>query len=308
MSDPFPTPPTTEPLPLEATPTSAPAGPGAADAASQRESPPAPGHRRRGDVGMVLSAALLSALLASGATAALEARPTTTGATAAATTPTITTALSTAAGTSSSIASIVATANPAVVTIETTVTGTGRGVRGLTGTGVGSGFIYDANGSILTAAHVVEGASGIKVTLADGRTFQGTVAASNLTLDVAVVKIDATGLPSIPLATTKAQVGQTVLAIGDPLGNYPGSATVGIVSGLDRSLTVADDLTGRPHDLTGMIQTDAAINPGNSGGPLINASGKVIGIISASSSDAQGMGFAVPISAAATVMATAKAA
>ena len=99
-------------------------------------------------------------------------------------------------------------------------------------------------------------------------------------------------------------VGQTVMAIGDPLGGYPGSVTVGVVSGVDRSLTVADELTGQPRDLTGMIQTDAAINPGNSGGPLIDSSGKVIGIISAGASSAEGMGFAVPISAAAAVMAT----
>jgi S1-C subfamily serine protease len=172
---------------------------------------------------------------------------------------------------------------------------------------VGTGFIYDATGGILTAAHVVEGATQITVTLADGRTFAGTVAASDTTLDVAVVKINAARLPVLTLATTAAQVGQTVLAIGDPLGEYPGSVTIGVVSGLDRSLTVADELTGQPRDLAGMIQTDAAINPGNSGGPLIDASGKVIGIISASSSTARGLGFAVPIAAASNLIATAAA-
>ena len=265
--------------------------------------------RRRGDIGLLLGASMLSAALASGATAVLVAGPATTAAPTSTTTATTTAVASVtaAAGTSSSIAAIVATDNPAVVTIETTATSPGGGPRSATATGVGSGFVYGANGSILTAAHVVEGASRITVTLADGRTFPGTVAATNLTLDVAVVKIDAAGLPTVSLASSDAlQVGQTVIAIGDPLGDYPGSVTIGIVSGLDRSVTVSDELTGRPRDLTGMIQTDAAINPGNSGGPLIDTSGKVIGIISAGSSDAQGMGFAVPISAAALVVASAK--
>ncbi len=211
----------------------------------------------------------------------------------------------TSTGAAASIAAIAAAANPAVVTIDTRITARGD-PRGA-GTGVGSGFIYDANGSILTAAHVVEGATEITVTLADGRTFQGTVTASDLALDVAVVRIAASGLPTIPLETSGApNVGEAVIAIGDPLGDYPGSVTIGIVSGLDRSVTVADELTGRPRDLAGMIQTDAAINPGNSGGPLIDTAGKVIGVISASSSSAQGMGFAVPISAASGVMASSK--
>jgi S1-C subfamily serine protease len=318
MSDPFLPLTTPEPSPLKVA--SIPAGadggasgattPAPGAAAPQTGAPPpagaspAPARRRRADVGMVLSAAVLSAVLASGATAALEPRPATTAASAS---PSITTAaaVTTAGGASSSLASIVAAVNPAVVTIDTTVTASGRGARGLSATGVGSGFIYDASGRILTAAHVVEGASRITVTLADGRTFPGRVVASDLARDVAVISIDAAGLPTIPLATATAQVGQTVMAIGDPLGDYPGSVTIGIVSGLDRSLTVADDLTGRPRQLTGMLQTDAAINPGNSGGPLVDTSGRVVGIISASSSDAQGMGFAVPISAVAPLLARA---
>ncbi len=304
MSDPYVPPITPESSPAEAAPTPVAAESDPARATPRPGASPGPGRRRRADVGMVLSAAVLSAVLASGATAALEARPATT---AASTTRSISTAaaVTTAASASSSLSSIVAAANPAVVTIDTTVAAGGRGARGLAGTGVGSGFIYDASGSILTAAHVVEGASRITVTLADGRTFPATVAASDLTLDVAVVRIDAGGLPTIPLATATAKVGQTVMAIGDPLGDYPGSVTIGIVSGLDRSLTVADDLTGRPRRLTGMLQTDAAINPGNSGGPLIDTSGRVVGIISAASSDAQGMGFAVPISAVAAIVARA---
>ncbi len=272
----------------------------------------APAHRRRGDVAMVIAAAVLSAAMASGITAALAPRtsaPATaasgTGATATASTAGVVAA---AANTTSSVAGIVASDKPAVVTIETTVTTQGTGRRGgATGNGVGSGFIYAANGYILTAAHVVEGASQITVTLADGRTFPGTVASSNATLDVAVVKIAATGLPTIPLGTSSTlKIGQMVLAIGDPLGQFPDSVTVGIVSGVDRAVTVADDLTGQPRDLTGLIQTDAAINQGNSGGPLIDASGAAVGIVNAGSSSAQGIAFAIPIDAAASVLAAAK--
>jgi serine protease Do len=274
--------------------------------------PPQPQvRRRRSDIGMLLAATMLSAAVASTATAALITGP----AAATAIIPSIpaagaagTLASLTSAGTiSSSLASIAAAASPAVVTIETTVVSHGSGFRSGSGTGVGSGFIYAANGYILTAAHVVEGASQITVTLPDGRAFQGTVAASNPTLDVAVVKIAASGLPTISIGRSgDLRIGQTVMAIGDPLGQYPGSATVGIVSGLDRSVTVADEVTRQARDLTGLVQTDAAINQGNSGGPLIDTSGTVIGIVNAGSSAAQGMGFAIPIDAAAAVMATAK--
>ena len=250
---------------------------------------------------------MLSAVVASGATLAIAGAS--VGSSAAATPTTVATTVlasgTTSTATARSVAAIAAAASSAVVTINTRVAAQGDPRSG--GTGVGSGFIYDADGSILTAAHVVEGATEITVTLADGRTFPGTVAASDLALDVAVVRIAASGLSTIPLESTGApNVGETVIAIGDPLGDYPGSVTIGIVSGLDRSVTVADELTGRPRDLTAMIQTDAAINPGNSGGPLIDTAGKVIGVISASSSSAQGMGFAVPISAASAVMASSK--
>ncbi len=267
--------------------------------------------RRRRDVGLVLAASMLSAAVASGAVVAFAPRQAPTAAVAAAATPAATAVagVTTAATHTLSVSSLAAAASPAVVTIETTVTSPGGG-RSRTidsGTGVGSGFIYDANGYILTAAHVVEGASQIAVTLEDGRTFKGTVAASDLNRDVAVVTIEASGLPTIALGKPGAlEVGQTVLAIGDPLGEYPGSVTIGIVSGLDRSATVADEVTRQARDLTGLVQTDAAINPGNSGGPLINASGDAVGVICAGSSSAEGIGFAVPIDAAAAVIAAAR--
>lgn len=308
MTEPFSTPPATEPGDAEGGPAAAPAH--GSDAILE---PSAPARRRAGDLGIVLATALLSAALASGFTAAIAPRAGTTSAAAAtgsgaATIASMGGVVAAAANTSSSVAAIVGADNPAVVTIETTVTSQGIGRRaGATATGVGSGFIYAANGYILTAAHVVEGASQLTVTLADGRTFPGTVASTNATLDVAVVRIAATGLPTIPIgASNSLKVGQTVLAIGDPLGAYPGSVTVGIVSALNRSVSVADDLTGQPRDLTGLVQTDAAINQGNSGGPLIDASGAVVGIVNAGSSEAQGIAFAIPIDAAATVLAAAK--
>ena len=270
---------------------------------------PAPKRRRMHGPGVMFATSMLSAVLASGITVALVPRTATPATTATATSASGSATVTVASTTSASAATIAAADGPAVVTIETTsaTASTGRFPGSQSESGVGSGFIYASDGYILTAAHVVEGASQITVALADGRTFPGTVLSSDTTLDVAVVKIGATGLPTLALASgSSAELGQTVLAIGDPLGEFPGSVTTGIVSGTDRSITVADDLTGQPHDLTGLIQTDAAINPGNSGGPLVDSSGAVIGIINASSSSAEGIGFAVPISAAAGVIASAK--
>jgi serine protease Do len=262
---------------------------------------------RRPGVGRLFAASLLSAALASGLTVALVPRSTSSTAATAAASSSTSANVTVASTTTSSAASIAAADGPAVVTIQTTSSATGQWPGSQSGSGVGSGFIYESDGYILTAAHVVEGASQVTVALADGRTFPGTVVSSDTALDVAVVKISATGLPTLALATsTSAELGQTVLAIGDPLGEFPGSVTTGIVSGTDRSITVADDLTGQGHDLSGLIQTDAAINPGNSGGPLVDSTGAVIGIINASSSSAEGIGFAIPISAAAGVMASAR--
>ena len=275
---------------------------------------PVPSRRRRGDFFLLFAASLVSAILASTATAGLVVRPAPTPSAApvlpvsakaaipAAPSPAPSAvpliAISTAAGPPFSGAAIAAAASPAVGTIETHAAGQ---------IGLGSGFIYAADGYILTAAHVVEGANALTVTLADGRAFPGTVKARDLARDVAVVKIAATSLPTIPLGNAgHLQVGQTVMAIGDPLGQYPGSVTIGIISGLDRSLTVADELTGQPRDLTGMIQTDAAINQGNSGGPLLDSAGAAIGLISAASAAAQDVNFVTPISAANTVIAAAK--
>ena len=183
--------------------------------------------------------------------------------------------------------------SPSVVTITTV--GAGRGTSG-----VGSGVIVDARGWILTNNHVVADSNSMTVTLADGRTFDGTVAATDATHDLAIVKVDATGLPTATLGdSTTLQVGQLVVAIGSPLGTYTGSVTSGIVSALGRSITIERE------SLTDLIQTDAAINPGNSGGPLLDASGKVIGIDTAEAGSAQGIGFAIPIETAKALIAQA---
>ena len=193
---------------------------------------------------------------------------------------------------SAAIESAAATVGPAVVTIETTSQG-GGGRFGGTTEGIGSGVIVDAAGWIVTNNHVIAGATDITVTLADGRTFSGTVATTDTANDLAIVKIEASGLPTATLGDSSAlKPGQLAVAIGSPLGSYPGTVTSGIVSALGRTITVEDET------LSGLIQTDAAINPGNSGGPLIDAGGHVIGIDTAEAGTAQGIGFAIPIDTA----------
>jgi S1-C subfamily serine protease len=124
--------------------------------------------------------------------------------------------------------------------------------------------------------------------------------------DLALIKIAATGLTAVALGdSSTVQVGQLAITIGSPLGTFTESVTQGIVSGLNRSITVGDPATGAQEDLAGLIQTDAAINPGNSGGPLLDASGNVVGIITASASNAQDMGFAIPINQAKSMISSA---
>ncbi|AFY66264.1 HhoA/HhoB/HtrA family serine endopeptidase [Geitlerinema sp. PCC 7407] len=160
--------------------------------------------------------------------------------------------------------------------------------------GIGSGFILDQSGHILTNAHVVAGADSVEVTLKDGRTLQGKVLGSDPVTDVAVVKVEATGLPSVRLSDSEAiQPGEWAIAIGNPLG-LDNTVTVGIVSATGRS----SGQVGIPDKRVDFIQTDAAINPGNSGGPLLNSRGEVIGVNTAIIQGAQGIGFAIPISTA----------
>jgi len=160
--------------------------------------------------------------------------------------------------------------------------------------GTGSGFILSEDGRLVTNAHVVEGSDRVKVTLKDGREFEGRVLGIDAVTDVAAVQIDATNLPTVSLGQSEVLVpGEWAIAIGNPLG-LDNTVTVGIISALGRSSMQV----GVPDKRVRFIQTDAAINPGNSGGPLLNARGEVIGINTAIRADAQGLGFAIPIETA----------
>ncbi len=201
----------------------------------------------------------------------------------------------------SAVTDVVQKAEPAVVTIVSTVQVRSRRSGSTTATAEGSGVIIDAQGHIVTNAHVIDGAQQIGVVLNDGTQTTATVVGADTNNDVAVLKLDGRvpGFLSFGDSST-LQIGESVVAIGNPLGNYPGSVTVGVVSGLDRSV----DGSG----LGGLIQTDAAINHGDSGGPLLNMSGQVIGIntlvVQATDSGdlAQRLGFSIPSNAISTIV------
>jgi S1-C subfamily serine protease len=160
--------------------------------------------------------------------------------------------------------------------------------------GTGSGFILSPDGQLLTNAHVVDGTKEVKVTLKDGQVYRGKVLGTDPMTDVAVVKIEATDLPTVDIGNAEQlNPGEWAIAIGNPLG-LDNTVTVGIISALGRSSSEV----GVPDKRVRFIQTDAAINPGNSGGPLLNAQGEVIGINTAIPADAQGLGFAIPIETA----------
>ena len=200
-----------------------------------------------------------------------------------------------------SIAALAAAVTPAVVSIE---------ASNSLGTATGSGFIIDANGYIVTNNHVIANAafnSKIIVTLADGREFRARLVGQTFEYDIAVLKIQARGLPVVELGNSDGVVvGDTVIAIGSPLG-LQSTVTSGIISALDRPVTTGDN--NSELSFIEAIQTDAAINPGNSGGPLIDAKGRVIGVNSAiatntsnkSEAGSIGLGFAIPVNLVARV-------
>ena len=164
------------------------------------------------------------------------------------------------------------------------------------GTSTGSGFILSEDGYVVTNYHVIEGATAITVTMDGGTEYDAKLVGSDATNDVALLKVEATGLPAVKLGSSDdLAIGDMVCAIGNPLGSLTATLTVGYVSGKDRQVTT-DNAT------INMIQTDAAINSGNSGGPLFNMYGEVVGITSAkysgtTSSGAviEGIGFAIPV-------------
>ena len=310
-----PTPPATQPPAWAPVPAEAPSWTSVANGSDARGSTPVPsaaaprrtGGSGRGPVAVVM-AAVLAAVLAAGGTAALVAGPlapasatTAPGAPAA-----VTIAGGTAAPNAPALTDVVASVRDSVVTI----TSEGFSARGFGGqipsTGVGSGVILSADGYILTNRHVVAGSQSLTVELADGRQFPANIVQQSDKTDLALVKIDASGLkPAVIGDAATTPVGATVIAIGSPLGTFTETVTKGILSGTGRTITVQDESTGRPETLTNLLQTDAAINPGNSGGPLLDANGRVIGINTAVSTDAQGLGFAIPISEAASLIAQA---
>ena len=164
--------------------------------------------------------------------------------------------------------------------------------------GVGSGIVVNQRGYILTNNHVVDKAHNLKITLRDGNVFNGVVIGTDKVSDLAVVRVDSKdALPSVQFGNSdELRIGQIVIAIGNPFGLVGGpTVTAGIVSALNRNLEFESGILE-------LIQTDAAINPGNSGGPLANTNGEIIGINTAKMPYAQGIGFAVPINAARTIM------
>ncbi len=160
---------------------------------------------------------------------------------------------------------------------------------------IGSGFVFDDSGLILTNHHVIAGGNSITVTFVDGKHYEAKVVGSDTRTDLAVLRIDADGLQALPLAEEPPVVGTPVVAVGDALA-LPGGPTVtaGIVSAVDRTIQEPSGAV-----LTHLLQTDAAINPGNSGGPLLDARGVVVGVNTAKEADASGISFAISVANAA---------
>lgn len=206
--------------------------------------------------------------------------------------------LAQATGSELSVQEIIAKNENSVVAISTESVATDTWLRQYVTKGAGSGVIYSEDGYIITNNHVIEDASTIEVTLYDGSSYDATLVASDEQTDLAVIKIDQKGLTPATIGTMdNLNVGDLVVAIGNPLGTLSGTATEGIISALEREIT----LDGKTMTL---IQTSASINPGNSGGGLFDQFGNLIGIVVAKSSgsDVEGLGFAIPCDKVSTVV------
>jgi S1-C subfamily serine protease len=272
------------------------------EAAPRARVEPVTAQQRSAGIGTVVTTALLAAVLASGgtfvalnATGALD-RP----APATNVDPNSTTVNQPITiNESSAIVNVAARSGPAVVQIRT-----GGEVDPNTTTilppGVGSGVIFNSNGWILTNRHVVAGSTTVTVELKDGTEYTGTIYGIDTLTDLAIVKVDATGLTAAAIGDSDGlRVGQLVVAIGSPLGTFSNSVTSGIVSAKGRTIQTEGS------QLNNLIQTDAAINPGNSGGPLLDATAAVVGINTAIARDSTGIGFSIPINLAKPLMAQA---
>lgn len=197
-----------------------------------------------------------------------------------------------------SVADVAKLTADSVVEIRTESVRNGQFMQQYISEGAGSGVIVTANGYIVTNNHVIDGASKITVRLKNGDTYNATLVGKDSKTDIAVIKIDASNLTAAVYGdSSKLVVGETAIAIGNPLGELGGTVTSGIISALDRSITIDGETMT-------LLQTNAAINPGNSGGGLFNEYGELIGIVNAKSSgsDIEGLGFAIPINTAKTVI------
>lgn len=197
-----------------------------------------------------------------------------------------------------SVADVASAVADSVVEITTEVVSTNGFMGQYISQGAGSGVIFTTDGYIMTNHHVIEGAQTITVTLRNGESYTAQIVGDDSQTDLALLKIDATGLTPAVLAadSDNLKVGQTAIAIGNPLGQLGGTVTSGIVSALDREIEIEGETMS-------LLQTSAAINPGNSGGGLFDDSGNLIGIVNAKSSgsDIEGLGFAIPINTVKTV-------
>jgi S1-C subfamily serine protease len=205
---------------------------------------------------------------------------------------------------SSAVINAAKTVSPSVVSITTKTVQPGESILGLssgnstTQEGAGTGMVITSDGLILTNNHVITGGGTITVFTSDGKQYKGTVVATNSVQDYAFVRISAAGLTPVKLGDSSAvQVGQSVIAIGNALGQFNNTVTNGIISGKGRPVTASDggSSSSQSENLQDLFQTDAAINPGNSGGPLVNLAGQVIGMNTAVAGNAQNIGFAIPI-------------
>lgn len=185
-----------------------------------------------------------------------------------------------------------------VVEITTETVTTDNRLQQYVSTGAGSGVIFREDGYIVTNNHVIDGAEKITVTLKDGSSYTAVLVGTDPQTDIAVLRIEATGLPIAELGDSDTLVvGQTAIAIGNPLGSLGGTVTNGIISALDREIAIDDAVMN-------LLQTNAAVNPGNSGGGLFDANGLLIGLVNAKSSgsDIEGLGFAIPVNTVKTII------
>ena len=187
---------------------------------------------------------------------------------------------------------------PAVVSITTTATAQDFFGRTIEQEGGGTGFIITNDGLILTNKHVAEAGDSLSVMTSEGKSYNAKTVALDPTNDLAILKIEANGLPVVDLGDSNdLQIGQWIIAVGNALGELQNTVTVGVISARERQITAGGG-TSQQEQLNNLLQTDAAINSGNSGGPLVNLAGQVVGINTAVATNAQNIGFAIPINQA----------